>query len=206
MSTLSKRELKKVAYQMILKEGKSHQETFENLRQTKSIPSDDLAELVAKIPSRQKLNERKVLNYIFIGLLVSVILLRSLSLLGLGTMMGMDMRFLLVALFAALVVPGIGIYGAVAGKTELYFSTGILLLLTVIRTIGNKNFTNQPLDYVFFIPVVLAAAIAFYLPGKLKTTYKKTVEKNEVDGELKPVAVYRFEESNQFVREDLLDS
>lgn len=206
MNTLSKRELKKVAYQMILKEGKSHQEAFDNLRQTRSIPSDNLAELIAKIPSRQKLDERKVLNYIFIGLLISVIILRGLSLLGLGTMMGMDMRFLLIALFAALVVPGIGIYGALTGRTEIYFSTGILLLLTVLRTIGNKNFTNEPLDYVFFIPVVLAAGLAFYLPGKLKTNYKKTVGKKETDGEMKAVAVYKFEESSSFAREDLLDS
>jgi predicted RNase H-like HicB family nuclease len=85
MNTLSKRELKKVAYQMIFKEGKSHQEAFDNLRETKSIAPDDLAELIGKIPSRQKLKEQSALNYTYVGLLCVIIVLRGLSLIGMGS-------------------------------------------------------------------------------------------------------------------------
>ncbi|MNJ84058.1 hypothetical protein D3C87_14980 [compost metagenome] len=202
MSALTKRELRKAAYQMIFKEGKSHQETFDKLRETKSMASDDLAELIAKIPSRQKLKEQNVLNYAFIGLLSAIIILRGLSLAGLGST---DMGILSIALLIAFIVPGIGIYGALAGKTELYFSTGALLLITIIRTITNQNFSNDPLNYVFTIPIVLASVLAFYLPSKLKTSYRKTIERKEVDGVVKPVAIYQSEE-NRFFREDLLDS
>lgn len=201
MSTLTKRELKKAAYQMIFKEGKSHQEAFDNLRKTKSIASDDLAEMIAKIASRQKLKEQYVLNYIFIGLLAVIIILRGLSIVGLGST---DMGILSIAFLIAFIVPGLGIYGALAGKTEFYFSTGALLLITMIRTITNQNFSNDPLNFVFAIPIVLASVLAFYLPSKLKTPYKKTIEQKEVDGVVKPRAIYQFEE-NRFFREDLLD-
>jgi NADH:ubiquinone oxidoreductase subunit K len=120
--------------------------------------------------------------------------------------MSVDMKFILIAVFAALVVPGIGIYGALTAKVELYLSTGILLLLTLLRTVANKNFSHEPLDYIFFIPVLAAAAIAFYLPYKLKIPYKKAVEQKYVGTELKSMAVYQFEESRLTSNLDLLDN
>lgn len=202
---MTKREIKKAAYQAIVKENKTHQEVFDELRTKGSIELDTLAEEIAKIPSPAKHNSQQTLRYIFVGVLSVVIILRILSVISLASM-NINPNILILAVVLGLVVPALGIYGALASKVEFYRTTGILLVLSVFRSFTNGQVSADPIDYIVLVPFVAAIALAFYIPTKLKTSYSKKVSKQEVNGKMKPRLDFVFDSSTVDNQNELLDA
>ena len=202
---MTKREIKKAAYQAIVKENKSHQETFDELRKTSSIELETLADEVAKIPNSSKHNSQQTLRFIFIGALAVVILLRVLGVISLASMENINPSILLIAMGLGLVIPALGIYGALTSRVDLYKTTGILLILNVVRSFTNGQISADLIDYIVLIPYIIAASLAFYVPSRLKTNYSKKVVKQEVNGEMKPSLQFNFDSSNLDMNNELLD-
>ena len=91
-------------------------------------------------------------------------------------------------------------------KVDTYRTVGILLILSVLRSFTNGQVSPQTLDFIVLIPFVAAAALAFYIPAKLKTNYTKKVVKQDVNGQLKSRIEYIFDSSKVIEDNQLLDS
>lgn len=203
---MNKREVKKAAYKLIVKENRTHQETFDELRKTSKIELEALAEEVAKIPTPSMYKTLQNLQYIYIGALSLVIILRIFGVIALIPMININPTILLFAVLIGIFVPILGIYGAITSRVELYRTTGILITLSVFRSFSKGQFSNEPLEYLFLMPVLVSIALAFYIPTKLKTAFSKKIVKQEENGNVVTSINYVFESNNPVANDDLLDA
>lgn len=201
---MTKRQLKKAAYTAIVKEGRSHQVTFNSLRTQSDLELETLANEVAAIPSKDKSEKYKTLRYLFVGILVLLLIIRGLGIAAFGMIQEINPPLLLVLILLGIVVPALGIYGVFTSKVDLYKTTGILLILGVVRSFSNGQFSTEIIDLLFLIPVGLAIGLAFFIPTKLKTPFTKKVVIKEVNGVNKKALDFVFDET-KLVDEELLD-
>ena len=203
---MSKRKARVRGGKIIVNQKRTHQEAFEELKPQLNLSDDELAGELARIPNKENIEKTKVLNVIFIICLGLIIVLRSIGLLALGMVTNLSWIPLLIAFAIALVVPALGIYGAVKYKPELYRSVGFLFILSIFRSFRNGEFeaiTADPYALIGYIPFLGAIGLAFYLPYAFKVSYKS---ESGVDEEGNRFSKVVFEESeSQFNDSELLD-
>lgn len=205
---MTKRETRKAAYRLIVNEKKSHQQTFDELRGNTEMEISSLAKTVGTIPSLEKRRKNKTLVIVYVVLLGLVIITRSMGILGLSMMGGMNSPVLLLLLALGLVVPGIAIFGALTSRVEIYYSTAGLLAYSIFRAFTkDAMFFQDVFSLIFIIPTVLVIALAVIIPFRLKTPYteRKVVEEN--DGHKTVRIMIEFEQSeNNNLNPDILDA
>lgn len=192
-------------HKAIVKNNKSHQEVFDELSQTEGVNLQLLADELSKIPSNGKQKSTGSLRYIFVAALVILAIMRILALVLIGMEGTLDLGFLLFMLIIILIAPGIGIFAAFSGRAHSYMSCGILLLITLFQSIRRGELQMEPQALIVLIPFFLAIVLAFYIPTKLKTPYKRIETESYVDGKLVKKIDYAFEDT-RVNESDILDS
>jgi hypothetical protein len=198
---MKKTELNKNARRMILQEGLTHQGVFDELVQKSQIDKDKLAELIAVIPSKNKLSQNKVWINAMIVVLGVVILLRILSIWLFAFVSDWSPVLLLFAIIVGIVVPVVGIYASLTSRFDMYKGLGILMGLSILRSFKD----NSVQDYQFFlvlIPFIGAVALAFYIPYRLKVNYNRVVKEDEHGNK---TAHYQFDKDPYFGSAELVD-
>ncbi|MGV3632606.1 MAG: hypothetical protein ACO1O6_15475 [Bacteroidota bacterium] len=203
---MTRRQLKKAAYEMIVKENNSHQETFDSLRKDAENGSEELAGDISSVPSRIRQQQNQVLIYIYVALLGLIIIFRSLTLFLLLGFQDLNPGLIFLIIALGLVVPGIGIYGALTRRAEIYRTTGILLLISIIRSFSNGQIDLDPLTLAFLTPGLATIVLAFYIPTRLKTGFTKKVVQEETDGKIRKRTEITFENSDKILAPDVLDA
>lgn len=201
---MTKRELRKFAERAIEKEGRTHQETFDELNSKHIYTADKLAKTISLLASPQKRRVNSQLITIFIGMMVLLAVLR-IGILALIPELIVSGPIFAVALLFGLFVPIFGIVGALKGKNGVIMSTGLLLILGVIRSFTGRDMELEPSTVAILIYMAATSAFAFYLALQLKTTFKVSIEKETIDGKTTTRKVYTFEDST-LESSDLLDS
>lgn len=202
---MTRKWLKKNAYRMIVREDRSHQETFNSLRQEQANGLEELADDISRIPSRARQNQYQLAVYSYVALLGLTLVLRSISIvLNLGFYnSNINVILLLVAL--GLIVPGLGIFGALTRRHESYRVVGILIVIGIIRSAGKGEIRLDPLSLLWLTPSVVAAVLAFYIPAKLRTPFSKKIVVEEQDGKSRKRMEITFEDQDQLLSPDVLD-
>jgi hypothetical protein len=198
---MKKSELNKVARKMILEEGRGHQHVFDELAPKSQIDKDKLAELIAVIPSKNKLSQHKVWITSMIVILSVIVLLRILSIWLFAYFSELPTVLLLFAIVLGIVVPAVGIYASLTSRFDMYKGLGILMGLSILRSFKDSSVQ----DYQFFlvlIPFVVAVILAFYIPYLLKVNYKRVVVEDEQGNKS---ASYQFAADPFMGSNDLVD-
>ena len=202
---MTKRQTKKAIYQAIVKEGKSHQQTFEELRTSSDLDLESLATEIAKVPSAAKNTEFKSLIYTYIALLAVVIVLRSLGVFIMLYDKNINMNFVLLLVAIGIVFPVLGIVGALTSRVDSYRSIAIIMILGVVRSFNKQVIDSMDIYTVLvLLPYLAVVILAFIIPTKLQTNFSKKVDKFEFDGQMKSSINYVFDEKI-IQRTDLLD-
>lgn len=203
---MSRRKLRKRAHKLIVKDQKSHQETFDLLRESCRFELDHLANDISSIPSRQKIESTKTIRNVFAVSLIIIALLRLAGIYYLIEETGMPISFALIGILISLFVPVMGILSAVFQYVSNYRVVAVLLTIGTVRGFLNEGVTLDIFTLIVLIPVIAAIGLAFYLPTKLSTSFKKSSQIIEVEGKKKKQTHYKFEESNSPLEdESLLD-
>ena len=203
---MSKRKIRRQGGKLILKQGKTHQSAFRELVPESKLSHQEIANELAKIPSQRKVETVKIFNIIFIVCLSLVILLRIIGIIALGVLDNMGTGPLLLIILVTLIVPAVGIYGAINYKAEIYKSVGILLLIGIFRSVTNGDFAYVAKDtytLIGYIPYFVAIALAFYIPTRLKTAFSIKVVTKE-DGSKKKQIIFE-EEPTEVSDSEVLD-
>lgn len=189
----------------IVKNNKSHQETFDELSQTPGVDRQYLAQELSKIPSNGKQKSTASLRYTFIACLIFLAALRVLAIVMLQAEVAFSLRFLGFIIIVALVVPVVGIYAALFHKIQYYQATGILLAFSLFQSIRRGELVMEVESLLVLVPFAGAVFLVFFIPSKMKTPFKKTVSEKYEDGKLVKKIDYVFEDTR--VNESgLLDS
>ncbi len=202
---MRKSKIRRLAYKYLVKEEHTHQETFDELKKNVGIDLDLLAEEVAKIPSVYKHEKMKSYRLFFILCLSLVGIFRLLGLYSLIAIGGFNLLVLLMALLLSLLVPVIGIIGAVKRKSELYLTVSVLMALGIFRSLSKGELNFDVSSLIVLLPTVGGIVLAFVLMEKLKTNFTKTLKEKEVNGEIKKYWDYKFDEES-YTNKDLLDT
>lgn len=191
---MTKRELRNAAGKAIWKEKKSHQETFDELKQH-DYPNDSLAELVSKVPSNGKMEKTKVLRYSLIAVLILIIIVRSLSVISLIYLPNLNMGVILLALAGSLLAPGFLIYAAVSKRSDFYLSGAILFGVTTLRMLTKEGVEINPYSIGYIVLVVAAIVLCLVLYKLIKTPYSTETITKESEGKTTTSIAYIFEDS-----------
>lgn len=201
---MTKRQIRKEGYQLIVKSGKSHQETFDTLKDKNYSEQKGLAEILSSIPSSGKQKEMAALRYVFMGLLFVIMLLRLVAVLPMFIAGSLNTPLIITIIVFGMFVPVLGIYASIAAKSELYHSTGLLLGFSLIRSLGREALSADVVTFIVIGIVVLTIVLAYYIPFKLKTPYTTTFSTENIDGTNQNITRYHFE-ATRAKREDVLD-
>lgn len=201
---MTKREIRKKGQASILKEGKTHQETYDALRNEKGIEADVLAEELAKIPSPSRMAATANLRYSLIVLLSLLIILRAITIAIYGAAFDFHPAIILPIVLLGILVPGIGIWAAFKGTYHQLFAIGLLIILSVVRGLKDTDFTDT-ITLVILAFVMATVGICFFVAYNLKSTYRKTTRETSLNGQLRTQVYHEFE-SPSFDSDELLDS
>lgn len=200
---MTRREIRKAAYKAIVKEGKSHQECFDSLKEDPKINIENLAKEVSKVPSTGKSEEFANLRNVYIVCLALVVVIRAISITQLtGALDGKALVFLILL---GIIYPAYGIYAALVRKTETYNSMALIIGVNIIQSLAKtKNFDFNSIWVL--IPFVAVTVIALVLSFKLKTNYKKEIVTiKDPEGNSINKTIYTFEDTRKS-NEEILDT
>lgn len=202
---MTRRQLKKAAYKAILKENKSHQETFDELVVKAEIEKEKLADDVSKVPSTIKMQEQKTLIYSYVAVLGLIIIMRGTTIAGFGFSEQLDLRLVGLMIILGMAVPALGIWASLTGRMDQLVSVGILLGISVLRSFTNGHVQIDSTILLFLIPVAVAIVLSFYLPTRMKTPYKKQINKEEIDGRTHTRVEYKFAATGRVQHPEIVD-
>lgn len=200
-----KKQMRILGHKAIVKNNKSHQEAFDELSQTEGVDRQLLADELSKIPSNGKQKSTTSLRYIFIAALGLLAALRILGIIVIGMEGSINMGLIALMVLFGVFVPVMGIYAALYAKVELYMTTGILLGISLFRSISRGELNTEPETLVSLIPFAVAMGLAFYIPLKLKTKNTRIITERFVDGKTVKKVDYEFEDT-RMNESDILDS
>lgn len=193
---MTKRQIRNAAHKSIFKDGKTHTQTFLDLRPNTDWPDNSLADLVSGIPSQQKFAETKPIWTAYLGILGAIVLLRLSFIFLLFQEFGSDMEpiILVPLVIFSIFVPALGIYAVLTGKRNSLPSIIILLILGVIRGL-EKTFDYMTWDsFLFFGLLAGLIVITILLWNKWKTPYTTQVEKVATENGTQDGLRYQFED------------
>lgn len=203
---MTKRQTKKAIYQAIVKDGKSHQQAFDELKSSSEMDLESLANEVSKVPSAAKNEQFKTLVYSYVILLGVIIVLRALGVFGLFYGQNINMNLILLFIALGIVFPVMGIVGALTFRIDSYRSIAIIMILGIVRSFNKEVIDAIDIYFILtLIPFLAVIILAFIIPTKLKTEYTKKVNKTESEGKVKTSLSFVFDENVAIERADLLD-
>lgn len=204
---LGKKDIRKKAHQLIRKEKSDHQSAYDQLKRMKSFcPKEEVAKIVSRIPTDAKNQKTLGLRIIFVITLIFIFVIRLTDFLVILPEPGIFST--LIFLFHGLVLPTLGIYGALTSRTRYYKLVAIFMFLSTLGTLLTLFVVFHPSILLIALPFALVGVLGFVIPHKLKVTYKKKMVQREFKGRNVNVYEYFFDESDHYASEehaDLLD-
>lgn len=185
--------IRRRAYREIWKEGKTHQEVYDQLRQETKESPGELATILSAVPSPQKNQEKKMLWLLAAFLFFGLAVLRSFALIKTPPEEIPNLGYTLPIILFGIAIPLYAIYGVSKAKMLSYGWAGLSSLVTLIMVYAQTQFIEGPMIHFTALVAGLAMLSGMIVPRMLKMKFETTVEKKEVDGKMKNRQVITFE-------------
>ena len=154
---MTKRQVRKKAYQGIVKGSKTHQMIYDSLKLQKGeLTREELAEEISKIPSRKRINDLKALRYSFLSIMILLGVVRLLALVSLIEDFN-QLWILLITVLISIAVPLLGILAVFNNHASFYRAAGGLLVYSIYRSMMSSSFT---FDTTTIIALIVGQVIA----------------------------------------------
>jgi hypothetical protein len=167
-------EVRKAAKQSMLA-GKTKQETFESLKESSQLPTEDLAKIIRSIPSLSARVKYRPLNLILVALLLFTALLKLMF--GIPLLIVNDIKFLPLLIIMP-VLNVLLLWGVATFRARFYNYVAVLTILGLMRSFG--NIVETPPDPIMIIDLVIAAGLiglSLFLNYKLFPRYMTVKER-----------------------------
>jgi len=170
---MTKKEVKNVAKQSIF-DGKTKQETFDDLERTSELSPEKLAKIIQKIPTIQARKKYKVLNIILIVLLSLTVLFKMMA--GIPIIVANGIKWIpilfLLPIINVLLLIGVATYSPNSHKLVALFT-----FLGVLQYVG--NIFGEPFNPLILIDLAIFAGLiilGLYLNYNLCPDYSSNEE------------------------------
>lgn len=186
--------IRRHAYKQIWKEGKTHQEVYDEVREKSNESPEEIAITLKSIPSKRVNDEKKWFWIIHIVVLIAIIGLRGYALSVTPTEEISNLGYLIPLLIFSMILPVYGVYGATRGMMFAYGWVGLSMIVNLILIFAQTQYVPDQLIYVTAGLYVVAMLTAGIIPRLLRTKYTKTVEEFEKEGKKKKRLIFTFPE------------
>lgn len=197
---MNKFKTRKAIYNSIVREDKTHQETFDDLSQTTSYELKWLADEIAKFPSKSRNEKYKALRYIYIGLLGLAIILRVVWTLSIVQFNIVNNSAIVLLIALGVLIPLMGIIGCIKRNIQSYTTMAIVSFINIFKSISYFENSDNPLLLIGLFPYVGIIILALYIPSQLKTPYK--IEVIEEEGNTGVLITEKFIFESPFLEND----
>lgn len=200
---MNKKEIKKSAISKI-KEGKTRQQAFEEIRDETKESAEDIAKIVRFIPTLQARKKFKIANTILGIILILTVLIKMLAglpiILELG---GAQYLPLLLLLPIINIILTIGVFRYNGSYYRLVIFLTIIGLLNSMKYIIGEEF--DPLILIDLGIAGVLIGLSSYLGNKLVSSYDLTKVKHKTDsGKVRIKQVIRF--NDEYIKAETLDT
>lgn len=204
---MTKRQVRNAGHKAIFEDNKTHQETFDTLRDKSEISAEALAKILSQIPSRYHHDKTRSLWMAYIAIMSAILLVRVASaLIAVEILFNGSNNFLILLLLLGVLMPIGGIYAASKGKTHLVTLIPLIIGIHFIR-VSLKYASNFGIEHIAFLVLIASLGILaykIYLGWKTPYTTRTVVVKKEDGREVKRLE-FAFEEVEKS-NDDLLDA
>ena len=186
---MTDKEIKRLAEQKI-KEGKSRQETFDELQSVSSTPSTGLADIVKFFPSLELRKQYKIQQVVLVLLLVYSVIIKMISTLPLIVEKGVSWLPLI------LIIPAITIfftYAVITFKTQYYKWIAFISIWGILKSytalMDGETFMYFQLGVTLF-----TAGLSYFLYLKLASDYeiiKEPYRNNQGQNRLRKKIIFK---------------
>ncbi len=203
---MTKKQLRKEAHKSIFKDGKTHTQTFLELKPKTDWPDESLADLISGITSKEKHEETKSIWVVYMAVLGAIVLLRIFYISLVVQEIGASVTPLIIIPMVAfsLFVPAWGIYTVYNGMRHNVYTVAAFLTFGVFRGLQQSNFQLTWDSYVVFGLIAALLVLSTLLWSKWKTPYSKNVELKETENGASKKLRYQFEDDLN-LNADILD-
>jgi hypothetical protein len=184
---MTKKEARKAAKKSIL-DGKTKQETFETIKETSKLPTEDLAKIIQSIPSLKARQKYKTLNLVLIVLLSLTVLFKMLA--GIPIIIENGIKWVPV-LFILPIINILLLIGVYTYSPNSHKWVAIFTILGLLHSLS--DILGQPFEPLILIDLTIAAGLiglGFYLNSKLCPDYlivKERYQNNQGQDRLRNV-------------------
>lgn len=185
--------MRKFAYKKIWKEGKTHQQVYDEILTLSNESPEEIALTLKSVPSPQKNQEKKSLWMIAALLFLGVAGLRSFALIVSPPEAMSDLGYVIPLVIFGIAMPLYGVYGATKGMIMAYGWMGITMITNVILVLAQTQYVSDSITYLTAIVAGLAMVSSGIVPRMLRVNYTRTVEEIESNGKTKKKAVFTFD-------------
>ena len=189
---MTKKEVRKVAKQSILN-GKTKQETFEELKETSYRTPEDLAKIIQTIPSLQLRKKYMSLNIVLIILLSLTVFFKMMA--GIPIIIENGIKWLPI-LFILPIINVLLLIGVITYRPKSHRLVAVFTILGLFQLVGNM--VGEPFEPLILVDFAIAAGLiglGLYLNSKLFPIYSTVKERYQTNqGQTRIKDVIKFED------------
>ena len=201
---MTERAFYKKAYKLIFKEGKTHQEVYDQHVKESQLGPETVARAISMVPSKAKNESLKPFWTAFILLVVAMAVLRITTLFQYDQLVEGTLSTLIFAGIVIVIVPFFGIHAAMSGKATSYSGASLLSMIAVIRGFFAYDFGTETMHYTYIGMAVLLLILGGLISRRLRAGYTKNlIDHEKEDGKIVKRITYSFDESKKMTRKEI---
>lgn len=200
---MTERQFYKKVYKQIFKEGKTHQEVYDEEVKESLLGPESVARSVSMVPSKAKYESLKGLLTLFIIMAMMFATVRLIIFLMYNQMADASLTGLIFAGFVVLLIPPITVYSVKNAKLFLFGLVSLIAVAAIIRSYFSNDFGSETLQYLmvaFGIGIFILSSI---IPRKMRVSYTQKIVDKEQDGKIVKRITYTFDESKSMTRKEI---
>jgi len=171
---MTKREVRKLV-QLKIKEGKTQQQTFDEILELSDMPAEEIANIVKVIPTLASRQKNKIFNVILIVLLSLTVLSKIIS--GIPIVLQNGLKWIPI-LFLLPIINVLLLWGVATYKANFHRFVAIFTILGILNSLS--KIIGVPFNYLLLIDFSIYAVLiilGFYCQSKLTPGYDKMKER-----------------------------
>ena len=171
---MTKREVRKLV-QLKIKEGKTQQQTFDEILELSDMPAEEIANIVKVIPTLESRQKNKIFNVILIVLLSLTVLSKIIS--GIPIVLQNGLKWIPI-LFLLPIINVLLLWGVATYKANFHRFVAIFTILGILNSLS--KIIGVPFNYLLLIDFSIYAVLiilGFYSQSKLTPGYDKMKER-----------------------------
>ncbi|MFT6502397.1 MAG: hypothetical protein ACJASQ_002523 [Crocinitomicaceae bacterium] len=201
---MTERAFYKKAYQLIFKEGQTHQQVYDEHVKESQLGPETVARAVSMVPSKAKNDSLKPFWMAFIVLVIAMAGLRLMTLFQYDQLADGTVWNLIFAGLVIVIVPLFGIHAALSGKATSYSGASFFSMIAMVRGFFSDDFGTDTTHYIYAGMAVVLFVLGGLISRRLRAGYTKNIINHEKeDGKIVKRITYSFDESKKMTRKEI---